>query len=132
MTAERKAAVRNEASAERGPDLSGRWRSQCGSEMVLHVSEDGHVKGSYRSAVGSVDPLSEFPLVGWASGDLLSFTVSFGGRGIAAWVGQHAGATAEGHITALWHLAEDIPEDLEPGWLWYGVKTGADTFSRVR
>jgi hypothetical protein len=30
----------------------------------------------------------------------------------------------------MWHLAENVPEELERAWLWSGVKAGSDTFVR--
>jgi hypothetical protein len=116
---------------EKDPDFSGKWRNQLGSEMELAVQADDRITGVFRSGVGAVDPHREFPLVGYRSGDVISFCVSFGRFGLAAWVGQHnAAAGGVEQITTMWHLAENVPEELERAWLWSGVKAGSDTFVR--
>jgi hypothetical protein len=112
------------------PDFSGRWHNQNGSELELQVAVDGRVSGWFRSAVGSVRHDRAFPLVGWRSGDLIGFCVSFADSGLAAWTGQHTVSGTLERIETLWHLAHDIPAESEPKWLWSSVRSGADHFVR--
>lgn len=116
--------------AAKDPDFSGKWRNQLGSEMEIAVQPDHRITGVFRSGVGAVDPQREFPLVGFQSGDVMTFCVSFERFGLAAWVGQHTTAGGVEQIVTMWHLAENVPEELERAWLWSGVKAGSDTFVR--
>jgi len=112
------------------PDFSGRWHNQNGSELELSVAADGQLGGWFRSAVGSVRHERKFPVVGWRNGDLIGFCVSFEDAGVAAWTGQHTVEKGLEKIETLWHLAHDIPAEAEPRWLWSGVRSGADRFTR--
>jgi hypothetical protein len=112
------------------PDFNGKWHNQNGSEMELSVGADGRVSGWFRSAVGAVRPDRAYPLVGWCSGDLIAFCVSFESAGVASWAGQHTQSGALEKIETLWHLAQDIPAPSERDWLWSGVRAGADHFVR--
>jgi hypothetical protein len=112
------------------PDFGGKWHNQNGSELELRVGADGRVTGSFRSGVGSVPHDRSFPLTGWHSGDLIAFCVRFDGAGLAAWSGQHTVSGGLEKLETLWHLAQDIPPESEPRWLWSAIRTGADHFVR--
>ena len=58
-------------------DFAGVWRNELGSEMEVQIN-DNTVSGIYRTNVGSPKPTEEFALVGFATGDLITFTVNFG------------------------------------------------------
>jgi hypothetical protein len=110
--------------------FSGKWRNQLGSEMELSVTPEGRVAGQFRSAVGTASHAHSYPLVGFAESDLISFCVSFGGHGVAAWVGQHTVRQGRERIATMWHLEQDIPNEQEARWLWSGVRAGSDVFTR--
>ena len=73
----------------------------------------------------------EFDLVGFASGDLISFTVDFGKYGsLTSWCGQHTDSGTGAIIKTMWLLAKNVPDELEPANLWGAVLTGSDNFTR--
>jgi hypothetical protein len=112
-------------------DFNGDWTNELGSCMNLNVAADGSVAGSYRTAVGSPAANEDFPLVGFASGDLISFTVNFGKYGsLTSWVGQHTQENNRFVIKTLWLLAKNITDIDEPKNLWGAVLTGYNNFVR--
>ena len=120
-------------SAAPAPDInfSGKWRNELQSEMDLVVDTAGSVTGTYRTGVGSPSPVEEFDLVGFASGDLLSFTVNFGQYGsLTSWAGQHTVQAGAERIKTMWLLAKNVEDAGEPASLWGAVLTGSDTFRR--
>ncbi len=114
-------------------DFNGRWRNELCSEMQLNVDEEGNVSGKYKTAVGNPDPGEEFDLVGFASGDLLSFTVNFGSYGsLTSWAGQHTIENNEEVIKTLWLLARNVQDPDEAFNLWGAVLAGYDNFQRQK
>ena len=111
-------------------DFAGVWKNQHGSEMTLKVN-NGAVTGEYRTGVGQPPPVEKFPLVGFAAGDLLAFTVNFGKYGsLTAWAGQHTLESGREVIHTMWHLAKNEEDPDEPAKLWGCVLAGADRFIR--
>lgn len=113
-------------------NFNGLWRNELSSEMELAVDKaTGNVAGVYRTGVGTPQPTEDFELVGFAAGDLLSFTVNFGKYGsLTSWSGQ---STAVGGVTVIktmWLMAENVPDADEPSKLWSAMLTGADNFRR--
>lgn len=112
-------------------DFSGKWYNQRGSEMDLIV--DGSiVKGTYKTKVSSPNDQDLFYLTGFATGDLISFTVNFGKFGtLTSWAGQYA---KEGQEPEMIHTcfvaAVDVSEEKEPDVIWGGVRSGSDFFRR--
>ncbi len=108
------------------PDLSGEWINEAGSRMRLR-QEGARLSGSYRSALGRAAPDEEFPLVGWALGERVAFTVAFVPHGtVTAWVGRLKGDELE----TLWHLAHEV-EGEEASWTSAGLRAGASRFRRA-
>lgn len=98
----------------------------------MELTQQGEaVTGTYRTQVGSPGDQEVFDLVGFASGDLLSFTVNFGKHGsLTSWVGQHTDLNGVGMIRTLWHLASNVRDAQEPDRLWGAILAGADNFTR--
>jgi len=112
-------------------NFNGKWRNELNSEMELTVDAAGLISGKYRTGVGSPSPVEEFDLVGFASGDLIAFTVNFGNYGsLTSWSGQHTVQGGGERIKTMWHLAKNVEDANEPSSLWGAVLTGADTFRR--
>jgi hypothetical protein len=112
-------------------NFNGKWRNDLNSEMDLIVDMAGSVTGTYRTGVGSPGPTKDFDLVGFASGDLLSFTVNFGEFGsLTSWAGQHTIVGGAERIKTMWLLARNVEDSSEPTSLWGAVLAGADTFFR--
>jgi hypothetical protein len=113
-------------------NFNGVWVNELGSKMDLSVAAEGKVTGIYQTAVGAPGKWEEFELVGFASGDLISFTVNFGKYGsLTSWCGQHTGDPQGGAlIKTMWILAENVPDPQEPKNLWGAVLTGSNNFTR--
>ena len=112
-------------------NFNGTWKNELESEMNLTVDAQGNVSGKYRTGVGAPGPVEEFSLVGFASGDLLSFTVNFGDYGsLTSWAGQHTVESGLEIIKTLWLLARNVKDPDEPANLWGAVMTGCNNFTR--
>ena len=124
-------AMRRRTAATPRIDFGGTWENELGSTMSLDVDRDGRVTGRYWTAVGEPRRDEGFELVGFASGDLLSFTVDFGRYGsLTSWVGQHAHDGNDEVVKTTWLLARDVADPVEPERLWSATLTGNDTFRR--
>ena len=113
--------------------FEGTWKNKLGSEMVLTVI-DNIVTGVYRTAVGAPGEYEEFPLSGFANGDLIAFTVDWEAYGsITAWVGQQTADEGGDNvrIETQWHLVKNIDESQEHNSLWGAFLTGSNTYHRV-
>lgn len=112
-------------------DFSGKWFNQRGSEMEL-VVDGSLVTGVYKTKVGSPDDKDLFYLVGFATDDIISFTVNFGAFStLTSWAGQLAKEGNEPEIIHTTFVAAiDISESEEPDVIWGGVRTGSDFFRR--
>lgn len=112
-------------------DFNGKWYNELKSEMDLTVNAHGNVSGKFRTGVGEPDPSEEFDLIGFASGDLLSFTVNFGRYGsLTSWVGQDTIEGGTEVIKTMWLMTCNIKDPDEPANLWGSVLTGYDNFQR--
>jgi hypothetical protein len=113
-------------------DFAGTWKSTRGSEMTLAVSGND-VTGRYVSAIGDAKGESSFPLRGFVSGDLISFTVNFGQHAtLVSWAGQFA---PDDHTMPALHTvfvaAVNIENQFEADRIWGGVRTGSDTYTKL-
>jgi Avidin family len=114
-------------------DFSGTWYNQRGSEMNLIVN-GSIVTGTYKTKVGSPDDKDLFFLTGFATGDLISFTVNFGKFDtLTSWAGQFAKEEGEPEMIHTCFVASvDVKEREEHDQIWGGVKAGSDFFQRDR
>ena len=112
-------------------DFAGVWENGLGSEMEIAVNVN-QITGVYRTNVGAPTPSEEFDLVGFVTGDIITFTVNFGKYGsLTAWAGQHTEVSAGVfEIKTLWHLAKNVPDANEPEELWSAILAGANSFKR--
>jgi len=111
-------------------NFDGTWKNQLKSEMAIKV-DGGKVTGRYRAGVGTPRAAEEFDLVGFASGDQISFTVNFGKYGtLTSWVGQLTTEAGTEIIKTMWILSENVPDPEEPKKLWGSVLTGSANFVR--
>lgn len=114
-------------------NFGGKWHNQHNSEMDLTVAPGGQITGKYRTGVGAPTPAEEFDLVGFVSGDLISFTVNFGKYGsLTSWAGQHTlnPTSNREEIGTQWYLAKNVSDPDEPAKLWGTILSGCDTFLR--
>jgi hypothetical protein len=114
--------------------LSGTWYNQHGSELRIQVDPEGKINGSFRSGVGFPEAGEEFPVTGFAQGDLFGFTVSFGKYdSVTSWTGHSGVEDGEEVLSSLWHMSVGLlPGTASEGQLWKGVWAGADVFRRER
>lgn len=122
----------NKASQlEDNVDISGAWKNQFKSSMKIVVDDSGQISGTYKTGKGAPSEEEEFPIVGFVSGDLVSFTVNFGKYGsLTSWAGQLTIEDGKEVIKTSWLLAKNILDEKEDEDLWGAILTGADTFSR--
>jgi len=112
-------------------NFNGEWINELGSLMDLTVDKKGNVSGKFKTNVGKPSPTEEFDLVGFASGDLLSFTVNFGKYGsLTSWAGQHTVEEGTDVIKTLWLLARNVKDQDESKYLWGAILAGYDNFQR--
>lgn len=113
------------------PDFSGTWISDRGSSMTINVLGN-EISGHYCSAIGEAEGEGDFPLVGFVSDDLISYTVNFGQFGtLVSWVGQfgpddHSNAA----LRTVFVAAVNIDDENEPKHAWGSVRTGSDTYTK--
>ena len=113
-------------------DWNGRWRNDVGSEVEFSEA-DGVLQGTYHTGVGRPDAGEGFPVMGTVSGDMIAFTVNFGGHGsVAAWTGRHVDGNDGPAIHTLWHLVRNSDDAGEPLPPWSSTLTGAAIFRAVR
>lgn len=126
-------AIASGALAAPPIDFSGEWWSgRCAH--VLLAQSGSRLTGSYDPNKGEGKGTS-FELNGFRTGaDLIAFTVSLGSEGpIVSWTGQHTVLNQEEVIISKWHMATDVPDELETedsilGAVW----SGADIFKRTK
>jgi len=108
---------------------TGTWHNQHGSEIHIDVGSDGRVVGTMSTGDG-VARAQTFPLVGFARGDLIAFSVDFGRFGsVTSWVGHFVHEEpANVRIETLWHMATLVPHPQRSDERWKSVWTGADEF----
>ena len=112
--------------------ISGRWRSRLGSTMELTVDSAHRIEGTFHTAVGSLDPTRPYPVVGFAEGDAISFSVDFGRHGsVAAWAGFHVEDDNGERLITHWHLTRPVPHPPGEVDLWGALLAGSDEFART-
>lgn len=113
-------------------NFTGKWKNDLGSTMEISVNVNGTVTGKYKTAVGQPDNFEEFDLIGYASGDLISFTANFGKYGsITSWTGQHTIKNENEVIFTMWHMAVNVEDADENKKLWGSVWSGYNNFERA-
>jgi hypothetical protein len=111
-------------------NFDGTWKNELTSDMTVQIAGE-RVTGKYRTGVGEPGPTEEFDLVGFVSGDQISFTVNFGKYGsLASWVGQLTTEGGSEVIKTIWLLSKNVADQDEPKKLWGSVLTGYDNFVR--
>jgi uncharacterized protein (DUF2147 family) len=125
------AQAQEEAGAIR--EFTGAWKNEAGS-LVVFTIHAGEVRGIYQTNVGQPDKSKSFPVIGFAEGDQITFTVNFKGYGsMTAWVGQMTvDDTGKPYIKTMWYLTRDKADDTEKDELWQSVITGASNFYSVK
>ena len=112
--------------------IAGRWRSRLGSTMELTVDDAHQIHGTFHTAVGSLDPTRPFPLVGFAEGDAISFSVDFGRHGsVAAWAGFHVADGDGERLITHWHLTQPVRHPHSEADVWGALLAGSDEFTRA-
>ena len=99
----------------------GSWKNQYGSQLSIENDDNGHIKGSFRSAVDKSIPAT--PVDGLCTGNLIVIIAPSEKEGekIAAWTG----ILRDDRIETLWHVAAGSKGT------WEAFLTGADIFTRI-
>ncbi len=113
-------------------NFSGVWRNELNSEMTIDVDEKGAVTGSY--CPGATNNLSEnrHPLVGFANGDLICFTVDFEHlHMVCSWTGHVIQEHNIDVIKTHWNLVKNLDREEFSMETWGATHNGSNSFKRV-
>jgi hypothetical protein len=117
--------------------LSGRWRNDRGSEMILRQT-DHQIVGEYITRIGDDRARDRSaPLVGLASGELVGFVVCFPGTtSLTSWTGrlfQEQGPRGPvWKMHTVWHLArEEVGDPPRKTGVWETFLTNTSVFERI-
>jgi hypothetical protein len=122
----------DDASRRRPSAIAGRWRNRLGSTMEIEVDEDHRIHGHFHTAVGLLDPSHPFPVVGFAEGDSVAFSVDFGRRGaVASWAGFHIDDDDGERLVTMWHLTQPVRHPHSEADVWGALLAGSDEFTRT-
>jgi hypothetical protein len=117
--------------------LSGRWRNDRGSEMILR-QKDQQILGEYITRIGDDRARdSSAPLVGFATGELVGFVVCWPGTAsLTSWTGrlfQEQGPQGPvWKLHAAWHLArEEVGDPPRKTGMWETFLTNVSVFERI-
>ena len=110
-------------------NFSGPWKNEYQSTMTLTVN-GAAVTGTYTSTVSSTGANVTGPIVGWTSGNLISFVVNWPNAAITAWVGHMVVENGKDTIETLWNMTMPTENPSDPSELWESVFSGADRFTR--
>ena len=111
--------------------FTGAWENDRGSHVIFQ-NQDGLLSGYYQTNVGQPDKSKKFPLIGFAQGDQITFTVNFKGYGsMTSWTGQITTDSDGPYIRTLWNLTRDVEDASEDDDLWKSITSGASDFRRV-
>lgn len=102
----------------------GAWRNQYGSTVTITSERDGHVSGSFRTAIKSSPYYGvDVPLAGVHSGSTIAFASGLGDGGNS--VVSYTGKLQDGVMETLWFMVAG-----EQQW-WNAITANHDTFERV-
>jgi hypothetical protein len=109
--------------------VAGRWTNEYGSVADLRL-DGARVGGTFTSAPEATGRSLTGEVTGWATGDIVSFSVHWpgGAPSITSWVGQVVDEGGAPVLKTLWHMVVDIADADEASHLWATVLSGADTF----
>jgi hypothetical protein len=112
-------------------EIAGRWFNQHGSEIALGISPEGKVTGTFSGRPGVGEEPERFELLGFATEELVAFSVNFGRHGsITSWVGHLVARPEEEELQLLWHMTVRVPGAGRGAERWRGIWSGADVFRR--
>ena len=110
-------------------DFSGVWKDANGSMLTLGMNGT-ELAGIYTADFHRNGTLEDFPLVGHAGGDMVSFSVNFASHGaLAAFVGQLQESPR--FIKAVWMLTETVIDANNGSEIVGAVLTGSSEFRPV-
>jgi hypothetical protein len=111
--------------------VNGIWYNQHGSRIELVVTDTGAVQGTFRSPIGLSKGKDEARVLGFTSGNLISFVADFSKyASLTAWTGHIVGDGSESVMETQWQMTVAISGRASNEDLWRGIWTGADTFQR--
>jgi hypothetical protein len=119
--------------------LSGKWRNERGSEMLLRL-EGLNISGTYTTRIGDDRAKDiDVPLVGLASGELVGFVVCWPeASSLTSWAGRlvrDEGPDGETwSLHTVWHFArQELPGDPpRTTQVWDTFLTNSSVFRKIR
>jgi len=120
------------AQRQKAQRFAGKWHNQHNSEIDLCIDDDGSVSGTFTTTIKGSGKRESFPLRGFASNDVIAFSVGFPRYGsVTSWSGQIANIAEDGELKntlqTLWHMALDLGDKADTD-LWRGTLSGSDIF----
>ncbi len=113
-------------------NFNGVWRNELNSEMSITVDELGRISGEYCPNRGSASSDNIHRLVGFANGNLVSFTVDFGHQHmVCSWTGHSAVELNTDVIKTQWNLVKNNGSEEFSMETWGATHCGSNTFKRV-
>ena len=92
----------------------GKWYSKKGSRLLIDIdSETGKITGKYATSHGRPDKDTFFDVTGWANGEMVAFTCSWGKhRSVSTWCGQlRTDENGKEHLYVMWVLAREFANE---------------------
>lgn len=110
-------------------NFGGTWINELNSMATITQNADGSLTGSYTSPVSIGGGPATGPLLGFATGNFISFTVNWTGLdSVTTWAGQ-ATLDNAGNVTqfaTLWLLVAELGTSPSN---WAATLAGSDTFA---
>lgn len=118
-------------------NLAGTWYGELGSRLDLIVHKDGHITGTYMTAVGTAEGV--FDVTGWVDTEAIDGNRSFGMvvlwrnphgnyHSVTSWSGQYRTVDGDELLNVTWLLTKET--HLKDDWL--STFVGTDVFTRMR
>lgn len=113
-------------------NFNGVWRNELNSEMTITVEESGRIFGEYRPGAADGVSDSSHPLVGFANGDLITFSVDFEHhKMVCSWTGHAVTEQNSDVIKTQWNLVKHLDGEEFSMETWGATHCGSNSFKRV-
>ncbi|XP_046848811.1 uncharacterized protein LOC124442356 isoform X1 [Xenia sp. Carnegie-2017] len=115
-------------------DITGRWRNQLASEVIIYHLPTGEIHGRYYTTVSSKNTaLPSHKIVGALPynkpGSSFAFSVNWqSGSSTTVWTGQCLECNGEELLETSWLLRSNVDSCID---LWKSTQIGKDVFKRI-
>ena len=123
------ALVATASSPKVQADFSGTWKNDLENSHMTLVQSGQTLSGEFTSPDGNGSTITG-PLIGWADGNIISFTVNWPNPSITAWTGHLVTENDADAVESLWNLALPMNDPSDSSKLWTAMFAGSDRFTR--